>query len=268
VVFSSRQPREGISYIGKYFLKVICRVAEESVMAQLSLSEINCVRALSPRFELTQPFAGAYRSRSSGAAIDSAHTRVRGDLVRVAIASVKTLGLLLFAIVSLFSVLIFLLWSCAPPSDETLRRQFESHRSELDALIRMSLADADGIAITDNLGKLESNLGWAKAKSKRGITREKWNEYRHLFHAVHLSGLVKDKLGNVYLVAAAEFAARGTTKGFVHCASFGARDQTFLPCVEQRDIGQQQEAGDKGYSYRKLGQNWYIFEAWDKAFRR
>jgi hypothetical protein len=237
-------------------------------MAELSLSEINCVRTLSPHFELRQPFSGAYPSRSPGAGVDSAHPGVRGDLVRVAVASSKILGLLLLGIVLLFSVLIFLLWSCAPPSDETLRSQFQSHRSELDALVRLSLEDADGISITENFGRLESNLGWARGKSRREISREKWNEYRHLFHQVHLSGLVKDKLGNVYLIASAEFAARGTTKGFVHCVSIGEHSQTFLPCAEQHDNGQELEAGDKGYSYQKLGQNWYIFETWAKATRQ
>lgn len=255
-------PRQDIAKV-----KVDVKVAEESVMAQLSLSEINCVRTLSPLFELRQPFAGAYPSPAS-AHMGSAQTGVRGDLARFAIASSKTLALLLLAVVALFFVLIFLLWSCAPPSDTTLSRQFQSHRSELDALVRMSLEDADGISITDNFGKLESHLGWARTKSRRGITREKWNEYRHLLHEVHLSGLVKDKLGNVYLVTAAEFAARGTTKGFVHCISVGDRNQTFLPCVEQHDTGQVEQDGDQGYAYRKLDQNWYIFETWAKAARR
>jgi hypothetical protein len=127
----------------------------------------------------------------------------------------------------------------------------------------MSQEEADGIRITDNFERLENKWGWATTKSKKGIPRETWNEYRRLFREVGLSGLDKDKAGNVYFVAfVPEFVAGGTTKGFVHCVNFGDRDKTFLPCVEQRDRGQVEEAGDKGYSYRKLSQNWYIFEAW------
>jgi hypothetical protein len=127
----------------------------------------------------------------------------------------------------------------------------------------MSQEDADGIRITDNYGRLENDWGGARPKSKRGITREKWNEYRRLFREVELSGLDKDKAGNVYFVAfATDFVGGGTTKGFVHCVNFGDRDKAFLPCVDQRDSGQVEEAGYKGYSYRKLGQNWYIFETW------
>ncbi len=190
---------------------------------------------------------------------------VRSDLVRVGVAASQILRLLLLGIVSVFFLLMFLMWSCGTPSDTTLRSQFQSHRSELDTLARMSQEDADGIRITDNVTRLEKDWGWARPNSKKGITREKWNQYRRLFREVELSGLDKDKVGNVYFVAATDFAAGGTTKGFVHCINFGDRDKTFLPCVAQHDRGQVEGAGDNGYSYRKLGQNWYIFETWDKA---
>jgi hypothetical protein len=258
-----------LTYIDKISLRLIPRFVEESAMARpLSLSEINCVRKLSPHFELGQSLPGTHRSPLSRAGMDSDPIVVRGDLARVACVASRMLGRLLLGSVSLFSVAIFLMWSCDVPSDTTLRSQFQSYRSELDALARMSQEDADGITITNNFGRLESNLGWARTKSRKAITREKWNEYRELFRAVHLSRLVKDNAGNVYLVAAAEFAPRGATKGFVNCIHFGNRDHTFLPCVERHEIGQVEEAGDKGYSYRHLDQGWYIFETWPRTVRR
>jgi hypothetical protein len=127
----------------------------------------------------------------------------------------------------------------------------------------MAQEDADGIRITHNFETLANHRGWARPEPKREMTREKWDEYRRLFRQVELSGLDKDKVGNVYFVAhATDFVARAT-KGFVHCFNSGAGDKTFLPCVEQRDRGQIGDAGDKGYSYRRLAQNWYIFETWD-----
>lgn len=255
-------------YIDKISLRLIRGFAEESVMAQpRSLSEINCVRTLSPHFELGQFSGGPYPLALSDECTDSAPTVVRGDLARVARAAYRTLGRLLLAIVSLVVVVIFLMWSCDVPSDATLKSQFQSYRSELDALARMAGEDANGITITYNFGRLESNLGWARTKSRKGINREKWDHYRELFREVHLGGLVKDKAGNVYLVAAEEFAVPGATKGFVNCIHFGERDQTFLPCVEGHDIGHVEEPG-KGYSYRHLEENWYIFETWPKTVRR
>jgi hypothetical protein len=196
--------------------------------------------------------------------MDRAQPVVRGDPARVAIVASKILGLLSLGIVSLFFLIMFLMWSYGPPSDTSLRSQFESHRSEFDALARMSQEDADGIRVTANFETLENRWGWARPDSRRGMTREKWNEYHRLLREVELSGLDKDKAGNVYFVAHdANFFARGATKGFVHCVHSGAGAKTFLPCVEQHDRGQIEEAGDKGYSYLKIAQNWYIFETWD-----
>jgi len=240
------------------------RFVEESAMAQqLSVGEINGFRNLSPQSDLRQPSSGKYPSPSRVVGADSAQRVIRGDLARVGVAASKILGRLLLGIVSLSFLLMFLMWSCGGPSDTTLRSQFQSHRSELDVLARMSQEDADGIRITDNFRRLEDDWGGARPKSKRGITREKWSEYRRLFREAELSGFDKDKAGNVYFVAfATDFVGGGATKGFVHCVNFGDRDKAFLPCVDQRDSGQVEEAGDKGYSYRKLGQNWYIFETW------
>jgi|GEM_PF-1421325 len=235
-------------------------------MAPFSVGEIGRSSNLSPYFDRRQPSSGRYPLPSRIVGRDSAQVVVRGDLARVLVAASKILGLLLLGIVSLFSLLMFLMWSCAPPSDTTLTSQFQSHRSELDALARMSQEDANGIRITGTFKSLENDWGWARPKSKRGITREKWNEYQRLFREVDLSGLDKDKVGNVYLVAhATDLITGGATKGFVHCINFGDPSKTFLPCVEQRDRGQVEEAGAKGYSYRKLGENWYIFETWTKA---
>jgi hypothetical protein len=240
------------------------RFVEESAMAQqLSIGEINGLRNLSPQSAFRQPSSGTYPSRARVEGADLAQRVVRGDLARVAVAASKILGRLLLGITALGLLLMFLTWSCGGPSDTTLRSQFQSHRSELDALARMSQEDADGIRITDNFERLENDWGTARPKPKRGITRAKWNEYRRLFHEAELRGFDKDKAGNVYFVAfATDFVSGGTTKGFVHCVNFGDRDKAFLPCVDQRDRGQVEEADHKGYSYRKVGQNWYIFETW------
>jgi hypothetical protein len=238
---------------------------EESAMAQLfPVGEISGLSMLSPHFDLGHPSSGTRPSRSRAVGIDSEQIVVRGDLARVSVAASKILGFLLFGIVSLFFLLMFLMWSCEAPSDAILQSQFQNHHSELDALARMSQEDAHGIRITDSFQRLENDWGWAKPKSKRGITRDKYNEYQRLFREIQLSGFDKDKVGNVYFIAhVTAFVAGGTTKGFVHCTNFGARDNMFLPCAEQGDRGQLEKAGAKGYSYRKLGKNWYIFETWD-----
>ena len=246
-------------------LRLIAGFVEESAMAQqLPVGEISGLSDLSPHFDLGQPPFGARPSRARAAGIGSAQVVVRGDLARVCLAASKISGFLLLGIVSLFFLLMFLMWSCEAPSDTILQSQFQSYRSELDALARMSQEDASGMRITDSFQRLENDWGWARPKSKRGIPRDKYNEYQRLFRETHLSGFDKDKAGNVYFLAhATAFVAGGTTKGFVHCTNFGAHDKAFLPCAEQGDRGQLEKAGARVCSYRKLGENWYIFETWD-----
>ncbi len=234
---------------------------------QLSAREINCLRSLSSHFDPRQLYSRASHSLSSAVDVDSTPALVRGDLARTLAAASGILGLILLGIISLVSLLMFLMWLCGPPSDKTLLTEFNSHRSELDTLARMSQQDADGIKITDNFKKLEIDWGWARPKSKRGMTLERWTEYRQLFRELDLTGFDKDKLGNVYFIAfAADLAPGGATsgasKGFVHCINAGGREQMFFPCLERVDRGHFEAASDRGYSYRDLGQNWYLFETW------
>jgi hypothetical protein len=173
----------------------------------------------------------------------------------------------MLGIISLLSLLMFLMWLCGTPSDKTLLTEFKSHRSQLDTLARMSQQDADGIRISDNFKKLEIDWGWAGPKSKRGMTLERWTEYRRLLCELDLTGFDKDKAGNVYFIAFASDlapggATSGASKGFIHCINGGEREQVFFPCIEQRDRVQDEATGDQGYSYRALGQNWYLFETW------
>ncbi len=194
--------------------------------------------------------------------MDAAQKVARGRLANALIVVSKVVGVLLLSVVVL---LLLLMWSCAAPSDKTLSRRFQVHRSELEALARMSQEDADVIRVADDFTRLKNDWGWPRPESKWGVTRDRWDEYRRLFREVGLSGgLDKDEAGNVFFIAHTEgFVTGGAAKGFVYCISAGDRDKSFLPCVEQRDQGQAGSQSDKGSSYRKLSQNWYIFEAWD-----
>jgi hypothetical protein len=180
---------------------------------------------------------------------------------RFLIAVSKVVAFLLLGIV----VVAFLLtWSCEAPSDESLGNRFRTHRSELETLVRMSQEDADVIRVADDFTRVKNDWGWPRPESKWGITRERWDEYRRLFHKVGLSGgFNKDEAGNVFFIAHSEgFVSGGSAKGFVHCVTVGDVDKTLPPCKEQRYQGQVGQP-DKGSSYRELSPDWYIFETWD-----
>jgi|SRR5579862_9826471 len=146
-----------------------------------------------------------------------------------------------FLLLGVVIIAFLLAWSCKAPSDESLRERFQSHRSELETLARMSQEDADVIRVTDNFTRLKNDWSWPRPESKWGITRERWDEYQRLFRKIGLSaGLEKDKLGNVFFIAHTEgFASHGASKGLVQCVSGKDHDNAYLPCVEQYEHGQQ-----------------------------
>jgi len=186
------------------------------------------------------------------------HSRIAKAFIVVS----KVIGVLFLGIVVL---VLLLMWSWAAPSDNALGKRFQSHRFELETLARMSEEDADVIKVADTFIRLKNDWSWPRPESEWGITRERWDEYRRLFREVGLIGWEKDDVGNIDLVAhSTGFAPAGlTTKGFVHCNSALTPDKAFLPCVEQRDRGQSDTKANRGSTYRKLDQDWYIFEAWD-----
>jgi hypothetical protein len=195
--------------------------------------------------------------------MDSAQTVARGLLGRVLVVVLRVVGLMMLGIILL---LLLLMWSCASPSDKSLTKRFQRHRSQLETLVRMSQEDVEVIRVADNFTRVKDDWSWPRPESKWGITLERWNEYRRLFRKVGLNaGLEKDKVGNVYLIAHTEgIVAHGRSKGLVYCISSGDSDSAYLPCAEQHEEGQQgHHDGYGGYSYRKLTQNWYIFEQWN-----
>ncbi len=139
------------------------------------------------------------------------------------------------------------------------------HRPDFDSLARMSQEDSNVVRVADDFTRLKNDWSWPRPESQWGITREGWNEYRRLFHAVGVTkGLEKDGVGNVYFIVHTHgLSIGGGSKGFVRCFSPGDPEKAFLPCVEQKERGQlKDDANSYGYGYRKIAPDWYIFEEW------
>jgi hypothetical protein len=195
--------------------------------------------------------------------MDSAQTAPRDRLTRVLIAVWKVVGV---SLLGMFVLAMVLMWSCAAPSDASLTRRFQHHRSELETLVRMSQEDADVTRVADSFTRVKDDWSWPRPESKWGITPERWEQYRLLFSNAGIgAGLQKDEAGNVYFIVHTEgFVTHGAEKGFVYCGRSGSPDNVFLPCAEQRAGGQRgQHDGYEGNAYRRLTDNWYIFENWD-----
>lgn len=195
--------------------------------------------------------------------MDSAQTVAGYRLTRALIVVAKTLG---FSLLSLVVLALLLMWSCAAPSDASLSRRFQRHRAELETLVRMSQEDANVVRVAETFTRVKNNWNWPRPQSEWGVTPERWGQYRLLFTDVGLSaGLQKDEAGNVYLIVHTEgFVDHGSEKGFVFCGHVGKPDDVFLPCAEQHAEGKRgQHDGYEGSAYRRLADNWYIFESWD-----
>lgn len=187
---------------------------------------------------------------------------VRGPMANPLVVALKVLGLFLLGLVLL---VLLLMWSCAAPSDASLDRQFLRHHSDFDALSRMSQEDVNVVRVADDFTRLKNDWSWPRPESCWGITAARWNEYRRLFKAAGVStGWEKDELGNVYFIAHTHgLSIGGGSKGLVRCFSSGDPEKTFPPCTERKEKGQSKnDTNSDGYSYRRIGPDWYIFEEW------
>ena len=194
--------------------------------------------------------------------MDSSQKAARTRFTNTLLFLLKAAGFLVLGIALLA---LLLLWSCSSPSDKSLAQRFNRHRSEFETLVRMLQEDADVIRIADDFTRLKDNWGWPRPESQWGVSRNRWNEYRKLFRRVGLrAGLQKDAVGNVYFMAFTEgLALHGASKGFVYCGSVGNPDDVFLPCSEHHESGLVERTPGRGSSYRRLKENWYIFEDWN-----
>ncbi len=193
--------------------------------------------------------------------MDSAQTVGRGWLGKAVIVVWKIVG---FSLLGLVVLVLLLMWSCAAPSDASLTRRFQHHRSELETLVRMSQEDANVIRVADGFTRVKGDWNWPRPQSEWGITPERWDQYRQLFDKVGLSaGLEKDEGGNVYFIVHTEgFVTHAADKGLVFCGRAGP-ENVFLPCAEQRAEGELgQHDGHEGNAYYRLTDNWYIIESW------
>jgi hypothetical protein len=188
---------------------------------------------------------------------------VRSHPARVIIGAAKAMGLLLLSVALL---LLLVVWSCAAPSDKSLSKRFQRHRSALEALARMSQEDGSVRVVTND----GSTYGWTSSQPG-AIPGKRLDEYRRLFRDIGAKRLDKDGEGDMYLeIHTGGFVTHGADKGLLYCVGpeepkVHFSSYRYLPCEEQLQHGQEGQKGDgyDGCAYLRLAENWYIFEKWD-----
>ena len=156
-------------------------------------------------------------------------------------------------------------WVWSAPSDDSLRKQFNGHRGDLESLVSMAEADSSVSRIANDFIWRKDSVAWPRPESEWGITADRWNEYRKLFRKVGLSaGFSEDSQGDIYFISyTAGSVVSGASKGFVYCRKTEFSTNAFLPCTEQRDSGKHEGAKGNGSEYQRLAEHWYIYSDWD-----
>ena len=70
-------------------------------------------------------------------------------------------------------------------TDAALKRLFVAHRTDFDKLVAMATEDARLTRIAPDFTWLDDDVAWPRKNG--GISKQRWDEYRRLFHRVGVS---------------------------------------------------------------------------------
>jgi hypothetical protein len=163
-------------------------------------------------------------------------------------------GLLSTALIFVAIVVGLPACSSTPPTDEALSKRFHRDSVALRTLVTMAEQDKKVIRVADDF-----------VRPEYAIESGRWKEYRKAFRQAHTSdGIEKDGFGNTYVIIyTMGLVGSGRSKGFVFCAHPTNSDKAFLPCSEEKDSGWYEYREGKGYSYRRISGQWYVYSEWD-----
>jgi hypothetical protein len=184
--------------------------------------------------------------------------------VLVILANALLYGWLAFLLRRAFLVLIcsllLITWLLLPPSNRTLTKRFEEHRTELDTLVAMADRDAGFTQIGPRVLKTTAGVIDSKTTVPSVLPMDRWTEYQRLFKALGLDdGFYRDSAtGDVFIPihTVGRVDPVGADLGYLHCASGNTRPSPWMPCNDGRDSSQWADR-----RWAKLGPGWYIFES-------
>jgi hypothetical protein len=176
----------------------------------------------------------------------------------------KLLRAILVGTASLFAVLVggflLLMWSCEPPSLTTLEHRFLSQRRDLETIISMSDHDVQLTRI-DPAWLMTRDHQFMEYSPETGITRERWDEYRHLFARNDITqGIQRDPETKdaFIIVKSVGLLNRGNSNGYLYCGP--GPNHSYPPCSSSQTSGEHPyKPGDEAYSFRKLADRWYAY---------
>ncbi len=162
------------------------------------------------------------------------------------------------------------IWYRSPPSDASLQRRFYEHRADLEQIVKMMEQETHVETITkDSIIRDDDYL--VSPRQPRGISDQRWNQYRDLFQRAGAAFIQGDSRGGIGIVArpSIQFSIKalslsyggGTDVRYVHCGSERPTDPTkaYLPCIERKEFGELRD--DMSLRYKRIEGDWYILES-------
>jgi hypothetical protein len=166
------------------------------------------------------------------------------------------------ALISLLSV------GCgtAVPSDESLERRFYKQRAALARLVEMMDQDSQIIRVNSDFIGRRDNGAWPRPESEWGISAQRWDDYRKIFGQTGFKEGTSRAVGSddvLVIVYTEGLVTSGRAISYLHCG-LKTNQQTYAepPCTERRASGFGKYGGSPsyGYRYKKLTEDWYIYE--------
>jgi hypothetical protein len=167
---------------------------------------------------------------------------------------------------------ISLLWigcGTAAPSYESLEKQFYKQRATLERLVAMMNEDSQIIRVDSNFIGRRDNGAWPRPESEWGISAQRWDDYRKIFGQTGFKEGTSRAVGSddvLVIVYTEGLVTSGSAISYLHCGP-RTNQQTYVepPCKERKasGSGQYPASTSYGYRYKKLTEDWYIYQQSD-----
>lgn len=181
---------------------------------------------------------------------------------RETVASVlKVMGIIAGGIVAILATgLLLILWSCTPPSLNTLAKRFPSQQHDLESLIKMSNQDSQLSVIDPSWLMTQDGHQYLGYDPATRITQERWEAYRRIYGKDGITqGIRRYKEGDAFIIIKSEgILDNGYSNGYLYCGP--GPMHTYPPCSSNQSRGKHPySAGSEAYSFIKVADHWYVY---------
>ncbi len=181
------------------------------------------------------------------------------------IFSAKAAGILVAVAGGLAAILatglLLLLWSCQPPSVDSLASRFAERRSDLEQIIAMSDQDAQLAVVDPDWLETHDGHQFMGNSATSAISLERWNGYRRIFSRIGATQGIRRSTskGDAFIIIKSfGILENGESTGYLYCAPDAPHQ--YGPCSSSERSGDHPySTGDEAYKFVKVADHWYAY---------